>query len=132
MSDSERIENPAKSINLLLSQLAGSPESVEFNQVIETIHTHYDYTPTRFTNGQGDTAAINEAGSNEGSCKIFAFAHLHGLDAKKTLNCFGNYYREDVLQNPEGSDHGNIRNFMRYGWSGIKFDSPALAIKSSV
>ena len=88
MSDSERIENPAKSINQLLSQLAGSPESVEFNEVIETIHTHYDYTPTRFTNGQGDTAAINEAGSNEGSCKNFCFCPSTWAGCEKNAELF--------------------------------------------
>jgi hypothetical protein len=39
---------------------------------------------------------------------------------------FGTYYRNDVLANPTGTDHGNIRNFMLSGWSEIKFDSPAL------
>lgn len=124
--------NPEVTITQLLSQLANTLETVNFNQVIDVIHAHYDYTPTRFTNGEGESRVINEAGSNEGSCKIFAFAQLQGLDAEKTLNCFGDYYREDVLQNPEGSDHANIRNFMRFGWDGISFDNPALAIKPSV
>lgn len=124
--------NPEVTITQLLSQLANTSETVNFSQVIDVIHAHYDYTPTRFTNGEGESRVINEAGSNEGSCKIFAFAQLQGLDAEKTLNCFGDYYREDVLQNPEGSDHANIRNFMRFGWDGISFDNPALAIKPSV
>jgi len=42
---------------------------------------------------------------------------------------FGRFYREDVLGNPEGNDHANIRNFMESGWGGVKFDSPALTIK---
>ncbi len=113
----------------LLSQLDTAPESIEFNQVIEVIHAHYDYTPTRFSNGEGDTKVINDAGSNEGSCKIFSFAQLHGLDTQKTLACFGNYYRKDVLQNPQGSDHGNIRNFMLSGWNGISFAGQALKEK---
>jgi hypothetical protein len=124
MPDSENIKN-------LLSQLADAPETVTFNQVIEVIAVHYDYTPTRFTNGEGESQAINEAGTNEGSCKIFAFAQLKNLDKDQTLNCFGDYYRSDVLQNPNGSDHGNIRNFMRSGWAGIKFDAQPLDLKSS-
>jgi hypothetical protein len=30
------------------------------------------------------------------------------------------------LANPAGTDHGNIRNFILTGWSGVKFDSLAL------
>ncbi|NNF96141.1 MAG: hypothetical protein HKM94_04340 [Halobacteria archaeon] len=44
----------------------------------------------------------------------------------ETLACFGKYYREDVLQHPQGTDHLNIRTFMRHGWSGIQFEYPAL------
>lgn len=64
---------------------------------------------------------INEAGRNEGSCKISALARLHGLDQSQTLALFGDYYRKDVLENPTGNDHQNIRNFMRDGWDGIVF-----------
>jgi hypothetical protein len=109
----------------LLSQLQTSPETIVFNDVMDTIANHYLYTPSGFTNG----AAVNEAGSNEGSCKIFAFALLHALSAAQTLACFGTYYRDDVLKNPTGTDHANIRNFIVHGWSGIAFDHPALTAK---
>jgi hypothetical protein len=69
---------------------------------------------------------MNQAGSNEGSCKIFAFATTEGLSEAETLACFGKYYREDVLQNPQVSDHANIRTFMRHGWKGIRFEQSAL------
>ncbi|MGH8558319.1 MAG: HopJ type III effector protein [Methylococcales bacterium] len=39
----------------------------------------------------------NDAGTNEGSCKIFFFALLHGLEKDKTLKLFGDYYRIDIL-----------------------------------
>lgn len=110
------------SIEELIVQLNNTPESVSFEQVMETITTHYSYTPTRFTNGE----QINEAGTNEGSCKIFAFAQLNRLNQTQTLACFGRYYRKDVLHNPEGDDHGNIRNFMQHGWEGITFEGVAL------
>ncbi len=116
-------------VQTLLSQLQTSPETVEFKNVMDTISAHYDYTPARFTNGIGESQAINEAGSNEGSCKIFAFAQLNNLNIEQTLACFGSYYRDDVLKNPQGSDHSNIRNFMVYGWPGIHFDSAALTAK---
>ena len=93
----------------LLQNIQTAPESIEFNDVIQAIDDHYCYSATRFTNGSGDSMVINEAGTNEGSCKIFSFAKLHSLDKEQTLNCFGKYYREDVLKNPEGNDHGNIR-----------------------
>ena len=112
--------------NELISQIKTNPETVEFKDVIATIDAHYHYTPTRFTNGQGNNMAINEAGSNEGSCKIFAFAQLNGLSETETLACFGHYYRDDVLKHPDGNDHANIRNFMRSGWDGIHFEGAAL------
>jgi len=116
-------------VQTLLSQLQTSPETVEFKDVMDTIANHYDYTPTRFTNGVGENQVVNEAGTNEGSCKIFAFAQLNQLNVEQTLACFGSYYRDDVLKNPTGSDHGNIRNFMIYGWPGINFDNAALTAK---
>jgi len=114
-------------VDELLSLIKEAPKDVSFEQVIHTIDEHYQYTPTRFTNGQGAMQVINEAGSNEGSCKIFAFGLIAGLDEAETLACFGRYYREDVLEHPEGEDHMNIRSFMRYGWAGIAFDGQALA-----
>ncbi len=106
----------------LLALLENAPQQVEFQDVIDTIDASYHYQPTRFKNG----ATLNEAGSNAGSCKIFAFAQLQGLSKEQTLACFGQYYRDDVLQHPEASDHANIRNFMSTGWDGILFDSVAL------
>ena len=113
-------------INTLIKQIQTEPETIEFQQVIDCIDEHYDYSPTRFTNGNGHETVINQAGSNEGSCKIFAFSTIHGLDEKQTLNCFGKYYREDVLNNPTEKDHANIRNFMRFGWDGIEFEGTVL------
>lgn len=117
------------SVQTLLSQLQSSPETVEFKGVMDTIATFYDYTPTGFTNGVGESQAINQAGANEGSCKIFAFAQLNNLNIEQTLACFGSYYRDDVLKNPTGSDHANIRHFMVYGWPGINFDHAPLTAK---
>lgn len=105
----------------LLERLRLNPESVEFEQVMETIAGHYRFTATGFRNGSTDDFVDNAAGSNEGSCKVFAFAQLHGLDMAQTLACFGRYYRQDVLQHPEGTDHANIRSFMRHGPAGISF-----------
>jgi hypothetical protein len=51
------------------------------------------------------------------------------LSQEEALACFGAYYFEDVLKNPEGNDHLNIRNFMKTGWNGIRFESEALTLK---
>ncbi|PKM22890.1 MAG: type III effector [Gammaproteobacteria bacterium HGW-Gammaproteobacteria-14] len=114
------------SLQALLQHIAQSPERVEFDEVIAVIDQFYHYTETRFTNGLGEDALINEAGSNAGSCRVFAFARQNKLDEESTLACFGRYYREDVLRFPDGNDHGNIRRFMKYGWQGIYFDDEPL------
>jgi hypothetical protein len=102
-----------------------------FQESVSCIETHYAYTPTEFSNGQGADLLINPAGSNEGSCKIFAFARIHKLSQTLTLALFGDFYRNDVLGNPQGSDHRNIRNFIRYGWDGIAFQGEALRPRHS-
>ncbi len=110
------------SLEQFFTALKQEPETIQFSDTIAAIDTHYQFTPTRFKNG----SLINEAGQNSGSCKIFSFAKLHNLPEEQTLACFGDYYRIDVLQHPEATDHQNIRNFMQSGWSGIQFDNDAL------
>lgn len=114
----------------LLDTLVSSPKTVEFTDVISVIEANYNYQPTEFKNGIGEAVVVNAAGTNEGSCKIFAFAQLQGLDKAQTLACFGDYYRKEVLQNPNGNDHQNIRNFMVSGWDGIEFSGQALLARN--
>jgi len=109
----------------LLQKIHTEPASIAFSEVIEFVDAAYDFTPTRFTNG----LTTNEANQNNGSCKIFSVAKLLGLNQDQTLSLFGDYYRIDVLQNPEGTDHANIRNFMVSGWEGIQFEGEALRLK---
>lgn len=113
----------------LINKINNDPDNIDFSEVIGTIEKAYDYRPTRFHNGTGSSMTTNDAGTNEGSCKIFAFAKLHKLSARQTLACFGKYYREDVLGHPGNDDHANIRNFMRHGWDGIRFEGEALQAK---
>jgi DNA gyrase/topoisomerase IV subunit B len=105
-----------------ISQLDSKAEEVSFEQVMQVVSDNYNYIATSFTNGD----LLNEAGTNEGSCKIFYFAQLNKLTEQQTLNCFGRFYRDDVMKNPQGNDHGNIRNFIQSGWQGIQFKSAAL------
>ncbi|MBL1141530.1 MAG: HopJ type III effector protein [Proteobacteria bacterium] len=109
-----------------LNKLKSEPESIEFADTISVIEGAYDYKPGAFKNGE----VINEAGQNEGSCKILAFAYINNLTVTETLNCFGHYYREDVLGNPAGDDHQNIRQFILDGFAGVKFDDLPLQYKS--
>lgn len=117
-------------LTLLLNQLKENPETVEFKEVIGVIDSVYQYTPVRFTNGPKDGSPseliCNNAGENEGSCKIFSFALKHDLNQYKTLHCFGHYYRDDVLKHPENTDHANIRTFIKHGWQHIIFENSAL------
>ena len=103
-------------------------QTVDFQDTMAIIAEHYHYHPAEFNNGLLQPL-VNEAGRNEGSCKIFAFAKLNDLNQAQTLALFGDYYRKDVLENPAATDHQNIRNFMRDGWAGIHFKSEALTPK---
>lgn len=113
----------------LIHIIQSTPSEIEFSDVIAVIDNDYTYSATQFYNGVGENEIVNAAGTNEGSCKIFSFADLNDLNEAQTLACFGKYYRQDVLLNLNGSDHENIRNFMKYGWDGIHFDSPPLSIE---
>ncbi len=108
-----------------LEKLQINSANLEFADIISTVDANYDFIQTAFHNGD----AYNEAGKNSGSCKLFSFAQLHGLNKEQTLACFGTYYRIDVLENPNETDHQNIRNFIQYGWEGIAFEGEALILR---
>lgn len=113
-------------LNSFLAKLNTEPELVEFTDTISAIETTYDYTASTFTNGN----VTNEAGQNEGSCKIMAFALLNKLSEEQTLHCFGKYYREEVLNDADGDSHQNIRQFIKNGFNGLKFENEALSSKA--
>ncbi|MEO8252875.1 MAG: HopJ type III effector protein [Flavobacterium sp.] len=113
------------SIQAFLEKLQQTPEAITFPETIAVIEENYDFTPTAFQNGN----THNAAGTNSGSCKLFAFAQLQNVSQAETLACFGAFYREEVLGDPEGSNHQNIRNFMVHGWDGIEFKGEALKQK---
>ncbi len=114
-------------VKALLEKINTAPDSIEFAEVMEVIGDNYRFNPTAFSCGD----AFNESGSNEGSCKILAFAQIHHLPEQQTLALFGRFYREDVLQHPQGTDHANIRNFMTSGWAGVSFESQPLTDESA-
>ncbi len=106
-------------------KLSNDPSSLAFADTITIIDTLYTFIPSAFVNGD----ITNEKNQNNGSCKIFAFAQDQHFSKEETLFCFGEFYRKDVLKNPEGIDHQNIRNFMRYGWNRVSFVSRPLQKK---
>lgn len=114
------------SIASFLQKLKQTPKTITFMETIAVIEENYDFTPTAFDNG----TQHNAAGENSGSCKLFAFAQLQNLSKTETLACFGAYYFEEVLENPEGTNHQNIRNFIKSGWDGIQFEGEALTLKA--
>ncbi len=111
------------SVSEFIEKLKTDARNVTFEETIAVIDANYSFTPTAFLNGN----QINKARENNGSCKIFVFAKLNRLTELQTLSCFGSYYHKDVLQNPNETDHQNIRNFMEFGWEGIRFENEALS-----
>lgn len=108
-------------------QLSVEPQSISFEQSISLIDSLYVFTPTAFKNGN----VVNNAGENNGSCKILAFGLMHQLSEPQTLHLFGDYYRL-VLDTPQADDHQNIRNFIRTGWGGVEFEQLPLTEKAPV
>lgn len=102
----------------LLQKINTTPDAVQFDEVIDVIDRFYRFTATGFTNGN----LYNELGKNVGSCKILAFAQLHKLGKSESLNLFGEYYRTEVLEAPNGANHGNIRALMTSGLESVKFE----------
>lgn len=107
-------------MNSILQKIK-SQETISFQEVIAFIDENYHFTPTSFKNGN----QYNDAGQNNGSCKMFSYAKLNNLSKEETLLLFCEHYQE-VLKTPEATDHQNIRNFMQFGWDGIIFDGEAL------
>lgn len=112
-----------------LTTLADEPKNISFADTMAVIDEHYTFTACGFSNH----GLLSSASENNGSCKIFAFAKLNGLSKQNTLDCFGKFYREDVLNNPNADDHMNIRTFMlapeATPFLGISFDGTPLTAK---
>lgn len=115
-------------IESFLEKLHQTPEAIAFAETIAVIDGNYTFEATAFENGM----LHNAAHENSGSCKIFAFAEIQNLSEAETLSCFGAYYYNEVLENPEGTNHQNIRNFMKMGWEGIAFYGIALDVKKNI
>ncbi|PZF74323.1 HopJ type III effector protein [Taibaiella soli] len=109
-------------VNSLIGQLKNN--TLSFKEVVAFIERYYQHQPTAFKNGD----AFNEANQNQGSAKVFSFAQINNLSEEDTLFLFAEHYKA-VLDTPDGTDHQNIRQFMKHGWNGIQFHGEALTIK---
>lgn len=112
-------------IETFKNKLKNTPKAIAFSETMDVIEAHYEFTPTAFKNGDLE----NKAGENSGSCKLLAFAKLQNLSKEETLACFGQFYFEDVLKDPNGNGHQNIRNFMKTGFEGLSFEGEPLKAK---
>lgn len=121
LTDPRAIPQAARDFADRISQ-GGKVQSIE--ETLALIDTHYNYFEVPFTNGD----LVNPANTNIGSAKIFSFGILTRMDEKAVLRLFGPMV--DTLA-PGGTDHQNIRNFMKYGWDGVKFTT-GLAIVSKL
>lgn len=99
---------------------------VSFKETMAMVEENFIYTPVQFFNGRGDATVMNAPGTNEGSCKIFALGKRFALSKEETLSLFGELYWRDVVEKPDGTDHANIRTFLRDGWEGIRFEADPL------
>ena len=81
----------------------------------------YHYQPSGFHNGP----LYNSAQQNQGSCRVLAMALDLGLSDGQALACFAEHY-QSVLQQPDGTEHANIRTLMQHGLGAVRFDNPPL------
>lgn len=97
---------------------------LQFQEVLDHIAEQYQYSPTSFQNGN----LKNSASENQGSAKVLYFAKLNDLSQEDTLGLFAEHY-QNVLENPTGDGHQNIRQFMANGWNGVAFEADVLTAK---
>ena len=102
-------------------------DALTFEEVIEVIDTYFESQLLVFKNGD----IVNQQGENEGSAKLLSYAALSEMDKETTLKLWGQYYRE-VLNDPNGTSHANIRNFMKYGWEGVPFENGIALTRKAV
>lgn len=90
---------------------------------IAAIESTYLISPQGFKVGD----VFNEPGDNMGSLAILGFARLHNLPLEKVLPIFGEAY-DEVMANPEGDDHKNIRALIKFGVESVVFDGQGIEL----
>ncbi|MFT3747910.1 MAG: HopJ type III effector protein [Agriterribacter sp.] len=109
-------------VKKVLAELAAG--RIKFADVLAIIDEQYTHKPAAFKNG----TQYNNATENQGSARVLYFAYLHELSKEETLSLFAEHY-QDVLDNPGATNHQNIRQFIKNGWSRVEFEGTALSPK---
>lgn len=91
--------------------------NLAFTDVLRHIEARQALKPSAFQNGR----LYNDATQNQGSAKVLYYARLNELSKEDTLLLFAEHYQA-VLNDPEGTAHQNIRQFMEHGWAGVRFE----------
>mmetsp|Transcript_35329 Transcript_35329/g.59990 ORF Transcript_35329/g.59990 Transcript_35329/m.59990 type:complete len:212 (+) Transcript_35329:38-673(+) len=120
-------ETQSEACELFNANLEMSGDDLKFEEFIELCDEQYEYGLIEFKNGD----VTNMPGENDGSAKVLSYAALADFDKDMTLKLWGQYYR-DVLATPDGTDHQNIRNFMKNGWDGVDFYNGVALTKKAV
>ena len=105
------LDNPTN-----INKIEMSGDDLMFQEFIDMCDEQYEDGLIEFKNGD----IVNKPNENHGSAKVLSYAALADFDKETTLKLWGQYYR-DVKATPDGDDHQNIRNFMKYGWDGVDF-----------
>lgn len=95
--------------------------------VLEMINAHYETQLLEYSVGN----IVNKQGENEATGLILSYAALSNMNKETTLKLWGQYYR-DVLKNPNGTDHANIREFMKNGWNSVPFENGIALTKKNI
>lgn len=114
--------NINEAVRIHLSSLEAGHAS--FDDTLALIDRYFEYQPASFRNGHLN----NAAGENAGSCRVFALGRHCNLSEGDTLKLFAQHYQQ-VLGDPAGDSHANIRQFISTGWSGITFESEPLRLR---
>ncbi|MBW7472795.1 HopJ type III effector protein [Marinobacter sp. M216] len=114
--------NVNDAVRIHLASLAAG--HADFDDTLALIDRHFEYQPTGFHNGP----LHNPAGENAGSCRVFALGRYCTLPEAETLQLFAQHYQQ-VMGDPVGDSHGNIRQFISTGWSGIRFEDEPLRLR---
>ncbi|KAJ1637914.1 HopJ type III effector protein-domain-containing protein [Pavlovales sp. CCMP2436] len=112
-------------IAALLVKVRTQPGSVMFAETLEAIDQAFEFFGTKFVNG----AVSSTSSENEGSSKVLSLSQLVGMTTDETLVCFGEHYR-DVVADPSGSSHANVRALMTTGLEAVLFSNgPSLTLR---
>lgn len=119
-------ETQSPPCELFNANLEMGGDDLKFEEFLEVCDEQYEYGLIEFKNGD----IVNGPGENDGSAKVLSYGALAGFDKEMTLKLWGQYYR-DVLASPDGTDHQNIRNFMKTGWDGVPFENGVALTKKN-